>query len=129
MPVPDVDVILQTELQGLDGLHAGNVQIYGLVILLMLQEKSCRFVQQGRICIFVEIRGDVLQNKVIHLGVLPTARVWLNLWYKDQNSPLDNSISTNIVRGPQNLNQSSFCDLLRIFELYKLCGHCTGKRA
>ena len=69
MPVPDVDVILQTELQGLDGLHAGNVQIYGLVILLMLQEKSCRFVQQGRICIFVEIRGDVLQRKIIYLGV------------------------------------------------------------
>jgi hypothetical protein len=69
MPVPDVDVILQTEFQGLDGLYAGNVQIYGLVILLMLQEKSCRFVQQGRICIFVEIRGDVLQSKIIYLGV------------------------------------------------------------
>ena len=85
----------------------------------MLQEKSCRFVQQGRICVFVEIRGDVLQNKVIHLGVLPTARVWLNLWYKDQNSPFDNSFSNHF-----SLFQLETKNLVGNFELFCYVLHC-----
>ena len=31
----------------------------------------------------------LIQIKVIYLGVLSTGRLWLDLWYKAQNSPFD----------------------------------------
>ena len=33
------------------------------------------------------------RTKVIHYGILPTGRVWLNLWYRVQNSPCYNTLS------------------------------------
>ena len=33
------------------------------------------------------------RTKVIHYRILPTGRVWLNLWYKAQNSSFDNTLS------------------------------------
>ena len=32
------------------------------------------------------------RTKVIHYMILPTGRVWLNLWYEVQNSPFDKKI-------------------------------------
>ena len=33
--------------------------------------------------------------KVIYKGVLSTGRLWLDLWFKDQNCPFENSFSNN----------------------------------
>jgi hypothetical protein len=39
--------------------------------------------------------GKIKMNKVIYKGVLSTGRLLLDLWYTDQNSPIDNSFSIN----------------------------------
>ena len=36
-----------------------------------------------------------IQIKVIYKGVLSICQAWLDLWYKGQNSPFDNSFSNN----------------------------------
>ena len=38
---------------------------------------------------------DLQCGQVIYQGVLPTGRVRLDLWYKDQNNPFDTSLSTH----------------------------------
>ena len=43
--------------------------------------------------------------KVIYKGVLSTGRLWLDLWFKDQNCPFENSFSNNFSVFTKNVGQ------------------------